>query len=32
MIQNAKKNYYYIDSKQSSGRGYKYRVIPTNPI
>lgn len=32
MIQNAKKNYYYIDSKQSSSRGYKYRVIPTNPI
>lgn len=32
MIQNAKKNYYYIDSKQSTGRGYKYRVIPTDPI
>lgn len=32
MITNAKKNYYYIDSKQSSGRSFKYRVIPTNPI
>lgn len=32
MIQNAKKNYYYIDSKESSGRGYKYKVIPTDPI
>ena len=32
MIQNAKKNYYYIDSKQSSSRGYKYRVIPTDPV
>lgn len=32
MVQNAKKNYYYIDSKQSSDRGFKYRVIPTNPV
>lgn len=32
MIQNAKKNYYYIDSKQSSNKGFKYRVIPTDPI
>lgn len=31
-IVNAKKNYYYIDSKQAYGGGYKYRVIPTNPI
>ena len=32
MIQNAKKNYYYIDSKQLSNRGFEYRVIPTNPV
>lgn len=31
-IVDAKKNYYYIDSKQAYGGGYKYRVIPTNPI
>lgn len=31
-IINAKKNYYYIDSKQSYGGRYKYRVIPTDPI
>lgn len=31
-IVNAKKNYYYIDSKQTYGGRYKYRVIPTNPI
>lgn len=32
LIQNAGKNYYYIDTKEF-GRGYyKYRVIPTNPV
>ena len=32
MIQDANKNYYYIDSKHVSKNGFKYRVIPTDPI
>lgn len=31
-ITQAKKNYYYIDTKKLSGNGYRYRVIPTEPI
>lgn len=30
-IQNAKKNYYYIDTKTVIPTGYSYKVIPTNP-